>query len=150
MHPRTLKKLSRARAFMRDAYGERISLEAIAGEANLSPYHFLRVYKEAFLETPNEFVTRLRLEQAKSLLAKGSHSVTEACFEVGFSGLGSFSGLFKDRVGVTPSAYQRYARSSVLVATPVRALFIPSCFFDAFHIPPQPQTARFEKRAANP
>jgi AraC-like DNA-binding protein len=76
---------------MRHAYGRPVSLSDVAARANLSPYHFLRVYKRAYGETPHEFLTRLRIERAKTLLAKGSHNVTEACFEVGFSSLGSFS-----------------------------------------------------------
>ena len=80
-------------------------------------------------ETPHEFLTRLRIERAKTLLARGSHNVTEACFEVGFSSLGSFSNLFADRVGLSPSEYRRYARSTISVPSTVRALFVPSCFF---------------------
>jgi AraC-like DNA-binding protein len=85
---------------MRYAYGRPVSLPDVAARANLSPYHFLRVYKRAYGETPHEFLTRLRIERAKTLLARGSHNVTEACFEVGFSSLGSFSSLFAGRVGL--------------------------------------------------
>jgi AraC-like DNA-binding protein len=87
------------------------------------------VYKETFRETPHEFLTRLRVERAKTLLANGHHNVTEACFEVGYSSLGSFSVLFARQVGLSPSEYRRYARSSVAVPREVRPLFIPSCFF---------------------
>ncbi len=87
---------------MRDAYRRPVSLPDISAQANLSPYHFLRVYKLTFGETPHEFLTRLRIERAKTLLARGSHNVTEACFEVGFSSLGSFSALFNHRVGPLP------------------------------------------------
>jgi hypothetical protein len=89
----------------------------------------LRVYKRAYGETPHEFLTRLRIERAKTLLARGSHNVTEACFEVGFSSLGSFSNLFADRVGLSPSEYRRYARSTISIPSAVRSLFVPSCFF---------------------
>ena len=113
---------------MRNAYGRPINLPDISAQANLSPYHFLRVHKQAYGETPHEFVTRLRMERAKTLLARGSHNVTEACFEVGFSSLGSFSTLFRERVGMSPSEYRRYVRSSVAVPRTVRPLFVPSCF----------------------
>ena len=115
MHPKTYKSLTKARDFMRYAYGRPVSLPDVAARANLSPYHFLRVYKRAYGETPHEFLTRLRIERAKTLLARGSHNVTEACFEVGFSSLGSFSSLFAHRVGLSPSEYRRYARSSISV-----------------------------------
>jgi transcriptional regulator GlxA family with amidase domain len=129
MHPQTHRSLTKAREFMRHAYWRPVSLPDVAAQANLSPYHFLRVYKRAYGETPHEFLTRLRIERAKTLLARGSHNVTEACFEVGFSSLGSFSVLFAYRVGLSPSEYRRYARSTISVPSTVRALFVPSCFF---------------------
>ena len=129
MHPQTYRSLTQAREFMRHAYGRPVSLPDVAAHANLSPYHFLRVYKRAYGETPHEFLTRLRIERAKTLLAKGSHNVTEACFQVGFSSLGSFSVLFADRVGLSPSEYRRYTRSTTSVPSKVRSLFVPSCFF---------------------
>jgi AraC-like DNA-binding protein len=110
---------------MRHAYGRPINLPDISAQANLSPYHFLRVHKLAYGETPHEFLTRLRIERAKTLLASGSHNVTEACFEVGFSSLGSFSTLFNQRVGLSPSEYRRYVRSSVAVPRTVRPMFVP-------------------------
>lgn len=128
MRQSTAKRLKRAHNFIRDAYLEPITLERIATEANLSPYHFLRSYKKAFQETPHDFVTRLRIEKAKALLAKGSHSVTDACFDVGFSSLGSFSVLFSKQVGIAPSEFQKHARSSIVVPHPVRSVFVPSCF----------------------
>src|SRR5215208_3249041 len=129
MHPQTYRSLTQAREFMRHAYGRPVSLPDVAAQANLSPYHFLRIYKQAYGETPHEFLTRLRIERAKTLLAKGSHNVTEACFEVGFSSLGSFSNLFAYRVGLSPSEYRRHARSTISVPSTVRTLFVPSCFF---------------------
>jgi AraC-like DNA-binding protein len=128
MHPQTHRGLREARDFMRYAYGRPVSLPDVAAHAKLSPYHFLRVYKQAYGETPHEFLTRLRIERAKTLLARGSHNVTEACFEVGFSSLGSFSALFAHRVGLSPSEYRRYARSSISVPGTLRPLFVPSCF----------------------
>src|SRR5215210_5649350 len=126
MHPQTYRSLANARDFMRYAYARPISLPDVAAQANLSPYHFLRIYKRAYGETPHEFLTRLRIEKAKTLLARGSHNVTEACFEVGFSSLGSFRKLFTDRVGLSPSEYRRYARSMISVPSTVRPLFVPS------------------------
>jgi AraC-like DNA-binding protein len=135
MHLQTYKSLREARDFMRYAYGRQVSLPDIAARANLSPFHFLRVYKRAYGETPHEFLTRLRIERAKRLLAKGSHNVTEACFEVGFSSLGSFSSLFAGRVGLSPSEYRRHARSGISVPLSLRPLFVPSCFLAMLYGP---------------
>jgi AraC-like DNA-binding protein len=129
VHPQTYRSLADARDFMRHAYGRQITLPEISAQANLSPYHFLRVHKLAYGETPHEFLTRLRIERTKTLLARGSHNVTEACFEVGFSSLGSFSMLFSRQVGISPSEYRRHVRSVVAVPRTVRLVFVPSCFF---------------------
>ena len=128
MHPQTYRGLREARDFMRCAYGRPVYLPDVAAHANLSPYHFLRLHKQAFRETPHEFLTRLRIERAKTLLAGGGHNVTEACFEVGFSSLGSFSTLFAGRVGLSPSEYRRYVRSGIVVPRAVRSVFVPACF----------------------
>jgi len=122
---------------MRHAYARPISLPDISAQANLSPYHFLRVHKLAYGETPHEFLTRLRIERAKTLLARGSHNVTEACFEVGFSSLGSFSMLFNQRVGLSPSEYRRHVRSGIVVPGTVSPLFVPSCFFAMLYGAPE-------------
>jgi AraC-like DNA-binding protein len=135
MHAQTHRGLREARDYMRYAYGRPVSLPDVAARANLSPYHFLRVYKRAYGETPHEFLTRLRIERAKTLLARGSHNVTEACFEVGFSSLGSFSSLFAGRVGLSPSEYRRHARSGISVPSSVRPLFVPSCFLAMLYGP---------------
>ena len=68
MSSRIYKKLARARNYMRDAYQEPIQLADISAEANLSPYHFQRTYKKSYGETPHEFLTRLRIDRAKTLL----------------------------------------------------------------------------------
>jgi AraC-like DNA-binding protein len=142
MHPQTYRSLTQAREFMRHAYRHPVSLPDIASHANLSPYHFLRIYKQAYGETPHEFLTRLRIERAKTLLAKGSHNVTEACFEVGFSSLGSFSSLFAGRVGLPPSEYRRYARSGISVPSSLRPLFVPSCFLTTLYRPAEERNFR--------
>lgn len=118
---------------MRHEYAGRVRLADVSARANLSPYHFLRVYKAAYGETPHEFLTRLRIERAKGLLAMGNHNVTEACFEVGFSSLGSFSVLFRDRVGLSPSEYRRHVRSGIVVPREIRPLFVPTCFLSMLH-----------------
>lgn len=98
----TLQRLVRAR----DELAAGGAIAGVARNAGISPYHFLRLFDAAFGETPGQFRTRARVDRAKALLAGGA-TVTEACLEVGFSSLGSFSGLFQRRVGVAPSRYRR-------------------------------------------
>jgi AraC-like DNA-binding protein len=88
------------------AYSEPIDLDALAARAHCSRYHFLRSFRAAYGETPRAYLTRRRIERAKDLLRSANLTVTEICFRVGFSSVGSFSARFTELVGVSPSAYR--------------------------------------------
>lgn len=121
------RRLVRARDFLTDSYDAQVSLEDAARQACMSPFHFLRSFSRSFDETPRAYVQRLRLERAAERLARGA-SVTEACFEVGYASVGSFSALFAKRLGLPPSAWQRSVRSRVAVPEDFARLFIPCCY----------------------
>lgn len=125
------KRLCRARDFIADAHDRRIQLADMAAAAHLSPYHFLRLFRRAMGETPHAYLTRVRLDHAKRVLAHGG-SVTEACFGVGFSSVGSFSALFTREVGVAPSAYARQMRAFAQVPFGLVRAFVPFCFIERF------------------
>jgi AraC-like DNA-binding protein len=134
----TFIKLCRARDLLRDCLGEPVALADAAAEADLSAWHFLRLFRRAFGETPHEFLTRLRIERAKDLLTVSGRSVTDICFDVGFSSLGSFSTLFARHVGASPAAFRRRMRT--LVTTPGFYPWgvVPCCFAYMFGGPPPP------------
>src|SRR4051794_19499289 len=96
----SLVRLCRVRDLIRDCYAEPVTLLDCADEADLSPWHLLRSFRATFGETPKEFMTRVRLERAKQLLATSGRAVTDVCFDVGFQSLGTFSTLFKRHVGL--------------------------------------------------
>jgi len=123
-----LVRLSRARDRLREIHDREWSLEKIAREAGLSPYHFIRSYKAVFGETPHQVRIAARLELAKRLLMAGEQSVTDVCSEVGFSSLGTFSGLFARRVGVPPSLYRARMRPMIQVPGVVPRSLTPGCF----------------------
>ena len=104
-----------------------VPIAVLAEEAGLSTGLFIREFTRVFGETPHQRRIRARIERAKHLLARG-HSVTEVCFEVGCSSLGSFSALFHRRVGMTPSAYQNQTRSVVRVSAGLVSALHPGCF----------------------
>lgn len=103
-----------------------VSVAAMADEVGISTGLFIREFALLFGETPHQRRIRIRLERAKHLLARGE-SVTGVCFEVGCSSLGSFSALFHQKVGMTPSEYRAQARRLVQVDGLRRALS-PGCF----------------------
>jgi AraC-like DNA-binding protein len=107
------RRLCRARDLLRESREPSPTIEQLAREVRISPFHFIRQFEAVFGVTPHQFRIASRIARAKELLAGGGHSVTDVCMEVGFSSLGSFSTLFSERVGETPSAYRRRMRTLV-------------------------------------
>jgi AraC-like DNA-binding protein len=107
-----LRRLLRARGFMESSLGESLTLERIARESCLSPYHFHRLFVRLFRETPHAYVRRRRLERALGLLIRGRLPVTEICLEAGFRSPGSFSNLFRSRYGLSPLQFRRASRKN--------------------------------------
>lgn len=120
----TLQRLARARAFIDDWYHLPLDLRQISGEACLSRYHFLRLFRKAFNKTPHQYLTERRIEKAKELLSSSGLTVTDVCFEVGFESLGSFSSLFHKHVGHPPITY----RAIVYEKRMEQKRKIPACF----------------------
>jgi AraC-like DNA-binding protein len=129
----TFTRLSRARDYLGACYRDRITLENAAKQACLSPFHFNRMFTQAFGETPHEFVTRIRIDEAKKLLLAENHSVTDICFDIGYESLGSFSMRFRTLTGLSPAAFRREARSSFGGLAAHWPLYsIPSCYQQFF------------------
>jgi AraC-like DNA-binding protein len=101
-----LRRLRRARDRMDREYAEPLDVAALARTALMSTAHFSRRFREAYGETPYSYLMTRRIERATALLRRGDMSVTEACFAVGCTSLGSFSTRFTQVVGETPSAYR--------------------------------------------
>ncbi|MEV6108175.1 helix-turn-helix transcriptional regulator [Streptomyces sp. NPDC051940] len=101
-----LVRLRRARDRMDREYEQPLDLPALAATAMMSSGHFSRSFRAAFGETPYGYLMTRRVERAKALLRRGDMTVTEVCWAVGCSSLGSFSSRFTELVGETPSAYR--------------------------------------------
>lgn len=101
------RRLRLARDFMDDCYTRKLSLLEMARIACMTPHHFLRSFKQAFHETPHQYLTRKRLDTACRLLTATDQPITDVCTDIGFESLSSFSNLFHARFGVTPSAFRK-------------------------------------------
>lgn len=101
-----LVRLRRARDRMDRDYAEPLDVPALAEQALMSPGHFSRSFRAAFGETPYSYLMTRRIERAKALLRRGDLSVTEVCFAVGCTSLGTFSTRFTELVGQSPSTYR--------------------------------------------
>jgi AraC-like DNA-binding protein len=108
-----LAHLRRARDLMDREYARPLDIAAIARAALMSPAHFSRQFRAAYGETPYSYLMTRRIERAK-LLLRGGMSVTETCFSVGCTSLGSFSARFTELVGETPTAYRASDHSSLV------------------------------------
>ncbi|WP_420856940.1 helix-turn-helix domain-containing protein [Streptomyces chilikensis] len=113
-----LVRLRRARDTMDRDYAEPLDVPALAAVALMSPGHFSRSFRAAFGETPYSYLMTRRVERAKALLRRGDLSVTEVCFAVGCTSLGSFSSRFTELVGETPSAYRARDHSAGAAVPP--------------------------------
>ena len=98
--------LRRARDQMDREYASPLDVAALARTALMSAGHFSRSFREAYGETPYSYLMTRRIERAMTLLRRGDMSVTDVCFEVGCSSLGTFSTRFTELVGMSPSEYR--------------------------------------------
>ncbi|MFC7528976.1 helix-turn-helix transcriptional regulator [Actinoplanes sp. GCM10030250] len=106
---RELVLLRRVRDRIDRDYAQPLDVEALARSVHLSAGHLSRKFRAAFGESPYSYLMTRRIERAMTLLRRGDLSVTEVCFAVGCSSLGTFSTRFSELVGISPSAYRRLA-----------------------------------------
>lgn len=124
-----LIRLRLARDLIDRRYADPLDLDAMAREAGYSRFHFARLFRSVYGETPGGYLSRRRVERAMDLLRAADVTVTEVCVLVGFSSLGSFSSRFRELVGMSPSEYRRRHRQG-------RApLPVPGCFVMAWSRP---------------
>jgi transcriptional regulator GlxA family with amidase domain len=131
-----LRRLRRARDRMDRDFAQPLDVPALARTALMSPAHFSRRFREAYSETPYSYLMTRRIERAKALLRLGDLSVTEVCFAVGCTSLGSFSARFTELVGETPSAYRARDHDELRVLPACHAMVLT-----------RPRRRRGEKRA---
>jgi AraC-like DNA-binding protein len=108
-HLQDLARLRRVRDRIDREYAQPLDVEALARGAHMSAGHFSREFRLAYGESPYSYVMTRRIERAMALLRRGDLNVTEVCFAVGCSSLGTFSTRFTELVGVPPSIYQNQA-----------------------------------------
>jgi AraC-like DNA-binding protein len=114
-----LTRLRRVRDRIDREHAQPLDVEALARGANMSAGHLSRQFRLAYGESPYAYLMTRRIERAMTLLRRGDLSVTEVCFAVGCTSLGTFSTRFTELVGLSPSAYRRQAAG--------RAAGLPAC-----------------------
>jgi AraC-like DNA-binding protein len=121
----------RARDAMDVTYAEPLDISKLASIASTSEAHFIRTFRATFGETPHRYLQRRRVERAMYLLRRTDRSITDVCFDVGFSSLGTFSRTFHDIVGEPPGAYRARSQLPPVPTCIAMAWIRPSSFGEA-------------------
>ena len=116
-HLRDLALLRRVRDRMDREYYEPLDVEALARGVNMSAGHLSRQFKLAYGESPYSYLMTRRIERAMALLRRGDLSVTDVCFAVGCSSLGTFSTRFTELVGMPPSVYRESKKAQAEIVS---------------------------------
>ena len=103
----TYRRLTKAKDYIESNFDEEVTLEVLANVSCMNQFHFLRKFKELFGETPYQYLTIVRLDQAMNMLKKKKQTITDVCFAVGFKDLSSFSKLFKRTFNVSPDEFRQ-------------------------------------------
>ena len=106
-----LVALRRVRDMMDRCYAQPLDVEQLTREAHISAGHLSREFKRAYGESPYSYLMTRRIERAMALLRRGDVSVTDACFAVGSSSLGTFSTRFRELVGMSPAQFRERAKT---------------------------------------
>jgi AraC-like DNA-binding protein len=121
------RRVVQAKLFIDAHYHQPINLDAIADEAYFSKYHFIRLFKTAYGNTPHQYLMAVRIANAQLLLKKGL-PVADVCYAIGFDSISSFSALFKRVTKHSPAAWQQaeLKRAAEMRTAPLN--FVPNCF----------------------
>lgn len=121
------RRIVQAKLYIDKFFAEKIDLDNIADEASFSKFHFIRLFKTVYGETPHQYLTKVRIEKAQQLL-KQDKSVNEVCSLVGYESLSTFSGLFSKTVGQTPIDFLKSNRQRKMEVQSKPLAFVPGCY----------------------
>ncbi len=122
------RRLCRSRDFIAASLDQPVRLADAARQACMSPFHYHRLFAHTFGETPHQFLTRVRIDRAKELLARDELPVTEVCLAVGYESLGTFSTRFRSVVGHSPAQFQKRLRRIFPLPRTTIYRFVPNCY----------------------
>ena len=117
-HLDDLARLRRVRDRIDREYARPLDVEALARGAHMSAGHLSRRFRRAYGESPYSYLMTRRIERAMALLRVGDLSITEVCFAVGCSSLGTFSTRFSELVGMPPAVYRREEAGAIAGMAP--------------------------------
>jgi AraC-like DNA-binding protein len=125
------RRMLRARDRMDVTYAEPLEVRGLATATSMTRAHFIRTFRDTFGETPHRYLQRRRVERAMFLLRRSDRTITDVCFDVGFTSLGTFSRTFRDIVGESPSEYRSRGQLPPVPTCFAMAWTRPSTFGEA-------------------
>lgn len=131
--PEIYQRIVAAKLYIDENFHESLNLDGISQRAFLSRFHFHRIFRQVYKHTPHQYLTRIRIEEAKKLLSQ-NRPVAEVCNEVGFESIGSFSSLFKKEIGFAPTYYRNMAWLKKMEEQREPKKAIPHCFIEGFNL----------------
>ena len=105
-------QITRARNFIEAQHREKLSLAAVAKHAGMSTFYFCKTFKKVTGVRYTQYLSRVRVEEAKKLLLNHNYRVTEIGYEAGFQSLTHFNRVFRSIAGETPSEYRQHLPSA--------------------------------------
>jgi AraC-like DNA-binding protein len=121
------KRLVTAKTYIDQHWDEQIDINEISGKSFFSKFHFIRLFKKSFGDTPYQYLTKIRIQEAKKMLENGM-TVTRVSEQVGFESFASFSLLFKKIAKISPKKYQIQKLKKLIEQKEYPLHFIPGCF----------------------
>jgi AraC-like DNA-binding protein len=122
------RRIVQAKLFIDQHFREKINLDEIAEEASFSRFHFIRLFRQAYGDTPHQYMMSLRMREAEKLMEDRNLRIQDICFEIGFESVGTFTTQFTKVHGMSPRTKQKeiLEKKRVNSEEPLRA--IPNCF----------------------
>jgi AraC-like DNA-binding protein len=122
------RRIVQAKLFIDKHFREKINLDEIAEEASFSRFHFIRLFKLAYGDTPHQYMMFLRMREAEQLMENPELKIQDICFEIGFESVGTFTTQFTKVFGKTPKARRKeiLEKKKIIIEQPLRT--VPNCF----------------------
>lgn len=122
------RRIVQAKLFIDRHFCEKINLDEIAEEASFSRFHFIRLFRQAYGDTPHQYMMSLRMREAERLMENANLKIQDICFQVGFESIGTFTTRFTKIYGMSPRARQKemVERRRISSEEPLRT--VPNCF----------------------
>ena len=122
------RRIVQAKLFIDQHFREKINLDEIAGEASFSRFHFIRLFRQAYGNTPHQYMMSLRMREAEKLMEDPELRIQDICFAIGFESVGTFTTQFTKVNGMSPGVKQKEILEKKRISSeePLRA--VPNCF----------------------